>query len=320
MLTPSSGHPAPPRASGDPPTAATPRASRVAHWGRWRSWAVIGSGVLLLLMAVGAFSLYAWLEATELPRHPAPASPRFFAGLPELANIAHRGASAEAAEHTSAAYQLALEQGADVLELDLRVLGDGALVVAHDADLRRSHGLERRLDSLSLGELGERLGKAAPLTLREVFRQFRGARFNLELKDDAPRAARRLVKRIDEAGMRERVLVASAHHRVLVEFRNASQGAIATSASAREVLRFVACHHLGRECPAAFSALQIPAWSWLGLDDVSFVRHAHERNLFVHYFTIDDPAKMRRLAAAGADGIMTNRPERLRRLVVGGLP
>ena len=52
--------------------------------------------------------------------------------------IAHRGASADAPEHTFAAYDLALEQGADYLEQDLQLTSDGVLVVLHDGTLDRT--------------------------------------------------------------------------------------------------------------------------------------------------------------------------------------
>jgi glycerophosphoryl diester phosphodiesterase len=52
--------------------------------------------------------------------------------------IAHRGASAERAEHTLAAYQLAIEQGADGLECDVRLTADGHLVCLHDRRIDRT--------------------------------------------------------------------------------------------------------------------------------------------------------------------------------------
>ncbi|HXG63874.1 MAG TPA: glycerophosphodiester phosphodiesterase family protein [Blastocatellia bacterium] len=53
-------------------------------------------------------------------------------------NVAHRGASAYAPEHTLASYMLAVQQGADFVELDLQVTKDGALVCLHDAELSRT--------------------------------------------------------------------------------------------------------------------------------------------------------------------------------------
>ena len=57
-------------------------------------------------------------------------------------NIAHRGASAYAPEHTLAAYRLALEQGADFVEQDLAVTRDNVLICLHDPSLERTTDVE----------------------------------------------------------------------------------------------------------------------------------------------------------------------------------
>jgi glycerophosphoryl diester phosphodiesterase len=71
-----------------------------------------------------------------------------WAGAPAQAvrklNVAHRGASAYAPEHTLAAYRLALEQGADFVEQDLAVTRDGVLVCLHDPSLERTTDVEER--------------------------------------------------------------------------------------------------------------------------------------------------------------------------------
>ena len=55
---------------------------------------------------------------------------------------AHRGSSAEAPENTLAAIRLAIEDGADLCELDVLQAGDGTLVVTHDTNLRRVSGVD----------------------------------------------------------------------------------------------------------------------------------------------------------------------------------
>lgn len=57
-------------------------------------------------------------------------------------NVAHRGASAYAPEHTLAAYKLAIEMGADYVEQDLAVTKDGVLICLHDASLERTTNVE----------------------------------------------------------------------------------------------------------------------------------------------------------------------------------
>lgn len=269
----------------------------------------------LALPLGGGLLLGGWLAATPLPRQARAGGHAFFRGLPDVTNIAHRGASALAPEHSLEAYRLALRHGAQILELDLRSLADGSLVVAHDADLRRGFGLPHRLDELSLPDLRELTRGLGPEPLEGVLDTFPGVRFNLELKDERLAPARTLAKILEQRGAGERVLVASAHHDVLLEFRNVTRGTVATSASAREALRFCACYRLGVDCQVPFSALQVPVLSWLGLDEPELVAHAHAAGVAVHYFTIDDALRMQRLVRAGADGIMTNRPDRLRQVL-----
>src|SRR5687767_2911268 len=108
--------------------------------------------------------------------------------------IAHRGASAYAPEHTCAAYDLALEMGADRLELDIHPAGDGELVVNHDATLRRTTGDPRALADMTLAELLAFEHSHRPLTLDEVFTRYGGeTRFLVEIKDRARGCGPRLL-------------------------------------------------------------------------------------------------------------------------------
>jgi glycerophosphoryl diester phosphodiesterase len=94
---------------------------------------------LLILFALSACAA----ETTD----PEPAMPAFtfptLSGEPALV-IAHRGASGDRPEHTEAAYKLALEQGADVLEPDLQMSADGVLIVRHDPYLSTSTDIADR--------------------------------------------------------------------------------------------------------------------------------------------------------------------------------
>ncbi|HUF05739.1 MAG TPA: glycerophosphodiester phosphodiesterase [Aridibacter sp.] len=67
--------------------------------------------------------------------------------------VAHRGSSHKAPENTLEAFALAIEEGADGLEMDVRLAGDGTPVLFHDASLRRFTGKDKRIDSLSAGEI-----------------------------------------------------------------------------------------------------------------------------------------------------------------------
>jgi glycerophosphoryl diester phosphodiesterase len=268
-------------------------------------------GLALGLLALGIGLIRAvWpSEALATAENRIPSA--FFTGLPPLLNIAHRGASRAALEHTLEAYALALEQGADVLELDVHSTKDGVLVVAHDADLERTVGIRARIAELNWRELVTLAGERAPLQLDAVLDRFSRAHFNLELKPERDDVAAALARAIHQHALADRVIVASFHGDTLAAFRRASGGTIATSAAMSESVSFLLCYLMQRRCQVPFDLLQLPARFPYWLGTAPFNRFVHEQGLKVQYWTVDDPALMRTLIEAGADGIMTNRPDEL---------
>jgi glycerophosphoryl diester phosphodiesterase len=87
-------------------------------------------------------------------------------------NVAHRGASAYAPEHTLAAYKLAIEMGADYVEQDLAVTKDGVLICLHDASLERTTDVEQKFPdrsvSISIEGKTRRAWVANDFTLAEI--------------------------------------------------------------------------------------------------------------------------------------------------------
>lgn len=108
--------------------------------------------------------------------------------------VAHRGASAYAPENTFAAFDLALAQGADVLELDVRPAADGHLVLVHDPTLERLAGDPRAVAGLSMAALSS-LDELIRPEAFDVFldRYARGCRLLIDLKDPAPEWETRVV-------------------------------------------------------------------------------------------------------------------------------
>jgi len=271
----------------------------------------------------------AWIAAALLAR-PAPAHAFFAAERPGVQVIAHRGGAALRPEATLAAFAHAAELGADILELDARATADGAIVCLHDATVDRTTDGKGPVAEISLGELrkldaGYRWtadgGKTHPYrgtgvqvpTLEEVFKRYPRLRMVIEMKVRTPEFAQSLCKLTREAGMSQRVLVASFDHDTLDAFRQACPE-VATSMSAREARVFVGLAKIG--LAAAYSpdaaALQVPVR--LGSTEVltvAVIGAAKERNLRVHAWTVNDEETMRRLVSEGVDGIMTDRPDRL---------
>lgn len=220
--------------------------------------------------------------------------------LPPPWIVGHRGAAADAVENTLESLELAVAQGADMVELDVQLTADGQLVAFHDATLERLAGsteivessprarLQARLDSLvSLPEVLEALPVETPL--------------NVELKcreADPERLVARLALDLDR---RDRVLVSSFDWELLALVRcllPEHELAPIGKRSADELL---------------LAADELSAWSI----------HCHRRlapevvasgasGRPVLAYTVNDAGEARRLLKLGVSGLFTDAPGRLR--------
>jgi glycerophosphoryl diester phosphodiesterase len=227
--------------------------------------------------------------------------------------IAHRGASAYAAEHTLAAYDLALLQGADVLELDVRSTADGALVVLHDPTLARTAADPRAVASLTSAELAALPQQGRPLALGAVLARYgRAARYLIELKDPRAPMEVRVVEAVAAAGLRDRVVVQSFDELALRRVRHLDPGLPVAplyedAAAARRRLRAVAGWAAG------------VGVRWEGVD-AGLLDVAHARGLAVRAWTVNAPREMARLVALGVDGLITDAPDVARMIAAAGRP
>ena len=103
-------------------------------------------------------------------------------------NVAHRGASAYAPEHTLAAYKLAIEMGADYVEQDLAVTSDNVLICLHDASLERTTNVEEvfpdRAVTISIEGKTRRAWVANDFTLAEIKQLDAGSWFDPKFKGE----------------------------------------------------------------------------------------------------------------------------------------
>lgn len=288
----------------------------------------------IILAGCAFYAALSWSKGTPVPEH------MYFQNhAGRLLVIAHRGGAGLWPENTLYAFERAAAMGVDVIETDVHATADGELVVFHDENVKRTTDGSRTVGSMTLAEL-KRLdaayrfsrdgGRTFPLrglgvtvsTLREVFASLPRMRFNIEPKQAAPSLAVPLCRLIREHGMAERVMVASFSGSILGEFRRECPE-IATSAATGEVAIFLARHEAG--LAASYSppmqALQVPEHAGaLRVLTRDFVEAAQGRNLRVHAWTIDDEGAMSRLIEMGVDGIMTDYPDRLLRVLGQAAP
>jgi len=236
--------------------------------------------------------------------------------------IAHRGASAGAPENTLPAFEAAVREGADAVELDVRLTADGAPVVIHDATLDRTTDRSGPVAALTLAELravdaGWRFtpdrgrthphrGRDARIpTLGEVLWAFPGLSILVEIKEPAAQEAVRRVLLQEDAV--ERCVVASEHPEALLLF---DQPPFARGASGPEISALYRRALLRRRPPpAGYRMLSVPLrYRGLPVPTSGFVAAARARGCAVHVWTVDAPDTARRLWRRGVSGIVTNVP------------
>jgi glycerophosphoryl diester phosphodiesterase len=227
--------------------------------------------------------------------------------------IAHRGASGYRPENTLPAYELAVEQRADMIEVDLHRTRDGAIVVTHDEALAGLGG-RGEIAEASLAEVRalDAGGGARVPILDELLDGFGGRiALNLELKrasgGDYPGLEEAALAALEARGLLGGTLFSSFYDPVLRRLRALSPAArLGLLVSRRypqgalERARALGAEALHPERPLVTREL---------------VAAAHAEGLAVYVFTVDDPDDMRRLLDLGADGIFTNFPDRMRALL-----
>jgi glycerophosphoryl diester phosphodiesterase len=266
--------------------------------------------------------LFSFRRARDRPGSP------YLAGSPLL--IAHRGGAGLAPENTIHAFRRSIEWwSADILELDVQPTRDGEAAVFHDSTLDRTTDGAGPVIEHSMGEIATldagfryvaedgatpfRADGVRVSTLDEVLREFPGGRINIEIKHAA--AAPRVADTVRELGAEHRVLIAAGR---LACRRGLGGLRVAVSASREELAAFHLLHRL------RFAGLAMPGVDAFQMPELHrgrrilsprFIAEAHARNVPVHVWTVDEELDMERLLAWGVDAIITDRPDRLAKVL-----
>jgi glycerophosphoryl diester phosphodiesterase len=222
--------------------------------------------------------------------------------------IGHRGASADMPENTLAAFALAAEQGADGVELDVRLSADGNVMVIHDDTVERTTSGRGRVRDLAAAELQalEAPEDQSIPTLDDVFLAFGPSLlYNVELKDFGLAdggLAMAVADRIAAYHLENHVLVSSFNPLAVRRARRHLSRTTMVALIWERGPRWL--RHLGLRADADH-----PHFS---LVDEAYVAWARDKRYRIHVWTVDDAAEARRLASLGIDAIITNRPQHIR--------
>jgi len=240
-------------------------------------------------------------------------------------NFAHRGASHEAPANTLAAFLLAVDLGAEGIELDVHLSKDGHVVVIHDFDVSATTDGQGLVRAKTLAELKELdagswfdpvfAGQRIP-TLQEVIDAV-GQRLllNIELKasgwGDGGLAAK-VVQIVEQNGLVDRVILSSFNPLIVWRAKRRNSRIATGLLYAQDmslVLRKAWLRRLVR--PTALH----PHYAMV---DAHYVWWANKQGYRVNVWTADDPGDMWRLMREGVDIIITNRPDLLREVMQTG--
>lgn len=244
------------------------------------------------------------------------------AAEPKVEIVAHRGASFDAPENTVAAIKLAWEQKADASEFDIYLTSDGKIVVIHDADTKRTAGVELKVANTTLEELrkldagkwkaAKFAGEKIP-TLEEILATVPdGKRVFIEVKC-GPEIVPELNRVLKTAKLKpEQMCIISFNADVVAAAKKARPDL--------QCLWIVSLNTKGKPKTAEELIAKAKEIKADGLDlsatpavlDKTFGGKVKDAGLKLYVWTVDDVELAKKMIAAGAESITTNRPGWLR--------
>ncbi|MEU7582888.1 glycerophosphodiester phosphodiesterase [Streptomyces sp. NPDC041068] len=210
--------------------------------------------------------------------------------------VAHRGDPYRVRENTIPSLRSALEQGADAVEIDVRLSRDGVPVLLHDKDLKRLWGYERPLAALSSAEL-DGLTEGGVPTLEAALEATEGHRVMVDLPGATPDSVRTVVGTVTDCGAAERAYYCAGAQAML---------AVRAADPAAEIaLTWTSL------APPRHALLDAIKPRWLNyrfpLIDRELAFQVHREGFLISAWTPDTRRSMRRLLDVGVDSITTNR-------------
>lgn len=233
---------------------------------------------------------------------------------------AHRGASGYAPENTLEAFLMAVQMGADGVELDVQLSKDGELVVIHDETLERTSGVKGNVRDFTLAQLKElnvsvAYPNAAPTripTLEEALAALRDTdlKINIECKTGIffyPKLEAKTVRLVKEMGMLKRVWFSSFNHQSVMKIKKlcpkAKTGFLLADVNV-DAVSYARKNGVGALHPALYH-----------MQDERLLARCHKKGIKVHVWTVNEKGDMERCARAGVDAIITNYPNIAREVV-----
>ena len=232
--------------------------------------------------------------------------------------MAHRGGALHpdniGYENSLHAFQNAVDLGYKYLETDLHATRDGVVIAFHDSKLDRVTDRTGVIAELPWSDVSKaKINGHEPIPrLDELLEHFPDVRFNLDIK--AENGLKPAAGVLRAANAIDRVCVSSFSQSRVRRMRKLLGARLCTGYGEWEI---VLIRFLPIAVPSGGACLQIPrGYGLLRVLTPGLIKRAHARGKQVHVWTVDDPAAMRRVLDAGVDGIITDRTDLLRDVLV----
>jgi len=240
----------------------------------------------------------------------------FFEGY-SFAPFVHRGGIENKSENTLDAFQYSSDLGFIFMETDVQITKDGEIVVFHDESLERVAGIKKNIVDLKLNELKEiplLKGGFIP-SLEELLSSFSNLRFNIDVKKDE--AVNKTIEIINNFKAFDRICLASFSSQRLYKIRKLCGKKLCSSMGMTEIMRLY-LNSLGLNFFIEESSCSQVPNSYFSIPVVTkkFIEKVHQNNRFIHVWTINNEKEMHRLINLGVDGLMTDVPSTLKKVLI----
>lgn len=250
----------------------------------------------------------------------------------QILNIAHRGASGHAPEHTLPSYETSVNMNADYIEIDLQMTKDGVLISLHDSEVSRTTDGEGAVNDLTLDEIkeldaGSWFNKENPnmsdnkfnnleiVTLDEIIDHFKlDANYYIETKkpEDSPNMVKELISILNKHKLigpdipEGKVIIQSFSESSLREVSE-----LEPSIPLIQLINYKSKATINKEQLDKIKTYAVGIGPNFKFLDKKYVEQVREANLLLHPYTVNDVDDMKRLIKWGVSGMFTDYPDRL---------
>jgi glycerophosphoryl diester phosphodiesterase len=233
--------------------------------------------------------------------------------------FAHRGwhlGELAGMENTLSAFRRAAAEGYRYLETDVRATRDGVVMAQHDATLARTTDNRSPVAELRWADLRRALigGRERLCRLDELLEELPDALLNIDVKADP--AVAPVLTTLQRCDAWHRVCLASFSERRLTRLRRCAGPRLLTSTGRASAAALRLRSLVGFGPPVRGRLAQLPRRRGrVVVVDRALVNYAHRLGMEVHVWTVDRPTEMAELLDLGVDGLVTDRPDELRRVL-----